>query len=222
MMKFADIGIVPGDTDAFAKLPPATQALWTSALPQLRAELRSGISTSETTNGWSFSPANAGLYGDDDATRARVALGGLAALPRQEAVYLTARTDKDGAKLDGANGYYMRLPAGLPVGGFWSLTLYQPDKDGRLYFYDTPTKRYAITNRTKNLHFDRDGSLELFLQTGKPYGERSVNWLPVPPGPFVLVFRAYLPRGGLADGSFAMPGLSKADAIPTVPPKDFQ
>jgi hypothetical protein len=220
MAKFADAGIVPGDTGAFAKLPAETQALWTQALPQLRAELRGGLSTGQLVNGWSFSPANSGLYGDDDTARAKVALGGLAALPRQEAVYLTARVDKDNAPLTGANAYYIRMPAKMPVGAFWSLALYSQEKDGRLFFNNTPTKRYAITNRTKYLHFDRDGSAELFLQTGKPYGERAVNWLPLPAGPFVLVFRAYLPRGPLQDGSFAMPGLAKVDPIPTVASKD--
>ncbi|MGL4541042.1 MAG: DUF1214 domain-containing protein, partial [Polymorphobacter sp.] len=148
-------------------------------------------------------------------------LGGLAALPRQEAVYFRAGVDRDGAALNGkATGYYLRLPANMPIGAFWSLTAYQQEKDGRLFFYNTPTKRYAITDRTKYLHVDRNGSVELFIQTGKPYGERAVNWLPVPPGPFVLVFRAYLPRGSLLDGSFALPGIEAVEAISTTEPKE--
>lgn len=221
MAKFADVGIVPGETDAFAKLSPETQAMWTRAMPQLRAELRSGLASGTPVNGWTVSAANAGNFGDDDLTRAKVALGGLAALPREEAVYFRAGIDKEGAPLNGkGTGYYLRLPANMPVGGFWSLTAYQQEKDGRLFFYNTPTKRYAITDRTKFLHVDRNGSVELFLQTEKPFGERAVNWLPIPPGPFVLVFRAYLPRGAMVDGSFEMPGVEKVEPISTTEPKE--
>ena len=221
MAKFADVGIVPGDTGAFAKLSPEQQTLWNRALPQLRAELRSGIASGDPVNGWTRSADNAGLYGDDDATRAKVALGGLAALPREEAVYFRNSVDKSGEPLNGSDtGYHFRLPPNLPVGGFWSLTVYQVEKDGRLFFYDTPTKRYAISNRTKFVQGDRNGSYEFFLQTAKPFGERAVNWLPIPPGPFVLVFRAYLPRVTLLDGSFSLPGIEKVEVISPTEPRE--
>ena len=221
MAKYADVGIVPGDKDAFDKLTPVQQAMWNRALPQLRAELRTGLAAGEPVNGWTISAANAGQFGDDDTTRAKIALGGLAALPRQEAAYFRTNVDKDGAQLAGkGTGYYLRLPANMPIGAFWSLTVYQQEKDGRLFFYDTPSKRYAITDRTKFLHVDRNGSVELFLQSAKPFGERAVNWLPIPPGPFVLVFRAYLPRGSIVDGSFALPGVEKVEPISTTEPKE--
>lgn len=221
MLRFADWGIVPGEVDAFDKLPPEKQELWAKALPALRAELRTGLGAVPPVNGWSYSAANAGAYGDDDATRAAIALGGLAALPRQEAMYMTAHVDKAGEPLDGAkSAYYLRLPGNLPVGGFWSLTVYQREPDGRLFFYDTPTKRYALTDRTKFLHFDRDGSVEVFLQPEKPFGERAVNWLPIPKGPFVLVFRTYLPGEPLTSGKLQLPAVETAEPIPTTEPKE--
>lgn len=221
MLKAADWGIVPGEIDAFDKLPPERQELWTKSLPALRAELRAGLTAAAPIDGWSYSPANAGLFGDDDATRAQVALGGLAALPRQEAMYMTARTDKAGEPLDGAkSAYYIRLPGKMPIGAFWSLTVYQREPDGRLYFYDTPTKRYALTDRTKFLHYDRDGSVEVFLQPEKPFGERAVNWLPIPKGPFVLVFRAYLPGEALTSGTLKLPPVETAEPIPATEPKE--
>ena len=221
MLRYADWGIVPGEVDAFDKLPPEKQELWTKAMPALRAELRAGLAAVPPVDGWSYSPANAGAFGDDDASRASTALGGLAALPRQEAMYMTARTDKAGEPLDGAKAaYYVRLPGKLPVGGFWSLTAYQREPDGRLYFYDTPTKRYALTDRTKFLHYDRDGSVEVFLQPEKPFGERAVNWLPIPKGPFVLVFRAYLPGEPLTSGKLKLPPVETAEPIPATEPKE--
>jgi hypothetical protein len=143
-----------------------------------------------------------------------VALGGLAALPRNEAMYLTARADKDGTPLTGAKAYRVRLPARMPVGAFWSLTMYQQDADGRLFFVPNELNRFAVGDRSPQLRADRDGSYEIFVQNAMPQGERVVNWLPAPKGKFVLVYRAYLPRAPMLDGSFRLPPVVADEVIP--------
>ncbi len=196
-------------------LPPATQELWAKSLPALRAELAGGLaSIGETVQGWSYPRAGIGDYGTDDDLRAKVALGGLAALPRAEALYLSARTDKDGQPLDGGKAYRVRIPPRLPVGGFWSLTMYQQEADGSLFFVANDINRFAVGDRSKHLRYDRDASYELFVQNAKPQGERVVNWLPAPKGRFVLIFRAYLPKGEFLDGSFRLPPVEIGEAIP--------
>jgi hypothetical protein len=70
-------------------------------------------------------------FGTADASalvRARVALRGLLALPRSEAMYFTARTDSDGHELDGRCGYLIR--GGRFDARWWSITLY--DRAGYL------------------------------------------------------------------------------------------
>jgi hypothetical protein len=54
----------------------------------------------------------------------------------------------------------------------------------------------------------------LFVQHGKPSGERVVNWLPAPKGKFVLMFRAYLPGAPLLDGSLRLPPVTEGEMIP--------
>ena len=64
-------------------------------------------------------------FGSVDATplvRARVALRGLLALPRSEAMYFTARSDSSGAALDGNCRYEIR--GGRFDARWWSITLY--------------------------------------------------------------------------------------------------
>ena len=64
-------------------------------------------------------------FGSADASalvRARVALRGLLALPRSEAMYFTARTDSGGAPLDGNCRYEIR--GGRFDARWWSITLY--------------------------------------------------------------------------------------------------
>ena len=206
---------VPPALVAWDSQPADTQKLWTQALPALRAELKGGFAKVGTvSDGWSYPGPGIGNFGDDDAGRSAVALGGLAALPRQEAVYLSANADADGKPLTGAKAYTVHIPPHPPVGAFWSLTMYQVDKDGRLFFVANPLDRFAVRSGTKSLHYERDGSLDLFVQASRPGGERVVNWLPAPPGPFRLVWRAYLPRPELLDGSFRLPPVQATEVVP--------
>ena len=197
-----------------APLPAETLALWDKALPKLRAETSGGMVDNGTTvDGWTYPGNSIGNYGDsDDLARARVALGGLAALPRTEAMYLTAAGDKAGAPLTGAKAYTVHLPANLPVGAFWSLTMYEAEASGRLFFVDAP--RFLVGDRTPDLRAERDGSYDIFVQPKPPSGERVVNWLPAPKGKFVVVFRAYLPKEPLLDGSFRLPPVEVTEVIP--------
>lgn len=213
--RHADLGVQPGVADAWAQLPPETRKVWTDTLPALRRELQGGFAAVGTVvDGWSYPGPGIGSFGDDDAGRAAVALGGLAALPRQEAVYLSASADKDGAPLTGAKAYTVRIPPRPPVGAFWSLTMYKVDPDGRLFFIENALNRFSVGSGSRSLHYERDGSLDIFVQTGKPSGERVVNWLPAPTGPFRLVWRAYLPKVELLDGSFRLPPVTVTEAVP--------
>jgi hypothetical protein len=206
----AGLGIGTG----WAGLTADQQKLWTASLPALMAELKTGLADAgDSVNGWSYPRAAIGDFGDDDDLRSLVALGGLGALPRVEAMYLTARTDAVGIPLDGSQAYTATLPPRLPAGAFWSLTMYQVEPDGRLFFVPNPLNRFAIGDRSPQLRANRDGSYDIFIQTNAPTGERVVNWLPAPPGKFVLVWRAYLPKPELLDGSFRLPPVAVTERI---------
>jgi hypothetical protein len=207
---FAEQGI----GTAWEQLSPEQQTLWNDSLPALIHELKDGLAMGTPVNGWSYPPLNMGFYGEDDDLRSTVALGGLAALPRVEAVYLTARSDGAGQPLTGDKSWRLKIPPGLPVGAFWSLTMYQQEADGRLFFVPNALDRFAVGDRSRHLRPERDGSIELFIQNARPSGERVVNWLPAPKGKFVLVYRAYLPGAGLLDGSVRLPAVTEDEIIP--------
>ncbi len=208
--QFADQGL----GKAWDSLTAEQQKLWNDSLPALIHELRAGLTAGEGIDGWVYPPFNMALYGEDDDLRARVALGGLAALPRIEAVYVSASKDGQGRPLMGDKSWRVKIPANLPVGAFWSLTMYSQEPDGRLFFVPNELNRYAVGDRSQHLRPERDGSIELFVQHGKPSGERVVNWLPAPKGNFVLMFRAYLPGAPLLDGSMRLPPVTEDEMIP--------
>lgn len=208
--QFADQGI----GQAWEALPPELQQRWNDSLPALIAELKRGLPNNESVNGWIYPRFNMALYGEDDDLRSVIALAGLAALPRVEAVYVSSARDGEGQVLTGKKSWRLKIPAGLPVGGFWSLTMYQQEPDGRLFFVPNELNRFAVGDRSQHLVRYPDGSIELFIQHAKPSGERVVNWLPAPKGPFVLIFRAYLPGAGLLDGSVRLPPVTEGEMIP--------
>ncbi len=110
--EWTTLGLIPGG-------PPAGPAGSVGqGPPALHAEVATGLAQAGTViDGWSYPGAGIGAYGDsDDLARARVALGGLGALPRTEAIYLTAVADKAGAPLTGTRAYTAHIPGHLPVG----------------------------------------------------------------------------------------------------------
>jgi hypothetical protein len=201
-------GIATDGLDHWDALEPQVRESWTRQLPGLLVELRAGFGKlGSVQNGWSYPPAGMGRFGEDDFYRAVVALGGLAALPREEAIYLTAGSDTNGAALDGQKHYRLTIPAKLPLSGFWSLSMYEVAPDGRLFFTANSIARYAISDRTVGLIRNGDGSVTIKLQPDSPMGADAGNWLPTPRGPFRMTFRAYLPRPALQSGTFILAGI---------------
>jgi hypothetical protein len=153
-------------------------------------------------NGWAYPPNDVGRFGTDYATRANVALTFLLENVREEAMSIDPMADSAGAPLDDRHAYRVRLPARMPVDGFWSLTMYRREPDGRRFFFDNPLQRYAIGDRTPNLRRNGDGSLDIILARERPAPEWENNWLPMPVGPYSVTLRNYQPRPELLDGTF--------------------
>jgi hypothetical protein len=160
-------------------------------------------------NGWSFPRFSLGDFGEDYDYRAAVALGGLAALPRVEAMYLRSG-GADGRGFDGSQSWELTFPEDQlpPVDSFWSLSMYRITADGQLFFAENPINRYAIGDRTAGLKRGADGSLEIWMSRTEPTSNPNTNWLPTPAdGKFVLILRAYLPRSSLIEGIYQVPAV---------------
>jgi hypothetical protein len=193
---------------------PAKMAEAQAGIEEARAMLRAGLAAGvRPVNGWTYPRPNLGDFGTDYLYRAAVAVGGLAALPPVEAMYMTAAGDgAPGAPpltFDGARAWRLDLPP-LPVDAFWSLTLYERTPEGALFFFDNPQRRYGLGDRTPGLRRDAAGGCSLLIGAADPGEARRANWLPAPAGRFTLVMRAYLPRADLRDGRFRLPPVTPA------------
>ena len=188
--------------------PPAAATL-EEALPRVYAELREADARSELGGGWTTAVYVRTHFGEDFATRARVARNWIGTLGIEEAMYVMAEVDAQGRVLDGTHRYTLRFPgAGMPeVDTFWSVTLYRRED---CLLARNPINRHSIGDRTRGLLRDADGGLTLAIQADDPGpGE---NWLPAPAGEgFYLTLRLYQPRRAHLEGTFSYPPVQRVD-----------
>ncbi len=204
--RMATLGIVPGKDFDLGKLDPAVaralKGVPKAGLERIRAhEKNAGI----LANGWSF-PVKTGVYGTDYLQRAFIAHHGLGANLSRDAVSPTANVDADGKPLTGTNRYVVHFARGQtpPVKGFWSLTMYNAD----YFFVANPQNRHAVGSRSP-FELNEDGSLDLYIQKDSPGAALESNWLPAPPGPFVLMLRLYWPDRPIFDGTWKPPAVKR-------------
>jgi hypothetical protein len=207
---FAEAGVRPGGAGSFAALSPALQAAWRAETPAAIERLRAAFTGAvRQVDGWAASTGEVGTFGSNDKLRAAVALSGLAALPPEEAMYFSSVHDNHGDPLDAAKRYRIRIPpAGIPVDGFWSLTMYAAEPDGRYFYVENPIRRYSVSERTPGLKRRPDGSIDIILSRD-PVSEADGNWLPMPDGPMRVSLRTYVPRAEIRSGNWVPPAIER-------------
>ena len=210
------VGIGPG------KVPANNPKLGPGTIAGLRAAVAAGPGqvTKELTalfqggftahNGWLV--PSIGTYGTNYSLRAITDQIGLGALTPNVAIYPVAQTERAGHPLNGGSTRYVaHFPASdfpVPAQAFWSLTMYETNG----FFVANPLERYTLGDRS-SLHFNEDGSLDVYLQTGEPTNEaQQSNWLPAPAGAFQLIMRLY----GTEES--ALPGILEGGAGHWTPP----
>jgi hypothetical protein len=205
----AKIGIVPGQAFDIGKADPAVQkglqGVPKAGIEKIMAHFKTA---GKDINGWLFS-TKTGLYGTDYLQRALITAIGLGANRPQDAVYPTSEVDAEGKPYDGANKYVMHFAKGQvpPVRAFWSLTMY----DGQYFFVPNPLNRYTLSSRSK-FNYNKDGSLDLYIQKDSPGKDKEANWLPAPAGKFILMLRLYWPREkppSIIDGTWKPPAVKR-------------
>ncbi|WMD22255.1 DUF1254 domain-containing protein [Achromobacter seleniivolatilans] len=203
--RFERIGIVPGkDFD-----PRKLKADVASRIPKTAVDrIMQHYTTLKVEGGWSFT-TKTGIYGTDYLMRALITAIGLGANRPQDAIYPISKVDAEARPYNGSNKYVMRFPKGHlpPVEGFWSLTMY----DDGYFFVNNPLNRYSISPR-QNLQINSDGSTDLYIQKDSPGKDKESNWLPAPPGEFILMLRTYWPSEAdpsIIKGTWAIPAVRK-------------
>jgi hypothetical protein len=206
LRRIAPLGLGGDAQFAPEKFSADDQTAIAAGVAQARAFVADPRERGAEANGWYYPGASLGNFGQDYVARAVVARTGLAALPREEAMYMRPTGDGGNALYDGRKMWRIHFDAGKlpPVDGFWSLTMYERTPDGQSFFTQNPINRYAIGDRTPGLKKNDDGSLDIWIGNTNPGPEREANWLPAPAGLFTMTLRAYLPRPALLNGNYRL------------------
>jgi hypothetical protein len=208
--KLAKLGVIPGKDFNASKLDPAVAKAF-ERVPKAAFETIIGNlgKVVVPVNGWIIM-ARTGIYGTRYLDRATVTAIGLGANRPEDAAYPTSTKDGAGKLYDGASKYVMHFDKGQtpPVNGFWSLTMYDAD----YFFVANPLNRYTLSQRNA-FKYNKDGSLDLYLQSESPGKAKEPNWLPAPKGRFALMLRLYWPKEtnpSILDGSWKPPAVTLA------------
>jgi hypothetical protein len=144
---------------------------------------------------------NSAEFGTDYYTRSAVAKSNIFINRPSETRYFYQDLDAKGARLNGLRRYTVTFKQVPPVKGFWSITLY--DK----YHFFAPNKldRFSLGTKSKQLRFEADGSLIIYVQKDEPGPDQVSNWLPAPGDEFSLYIRAYWPLPEIQQGAWTPP-----------------
>jgi hypothetical protein len=193
---------------------PSSEGLSSATLAGLKAaaddgpahvfslRLQLGLSGARKNNGWFQTLPDTGKWGTDYAYRAVVAVYGICANRPAEATYAVGSLDNTGATLNGSNSYRIHFSAGStpPVKYFWSLTEYNIHTELIANKYD----KYSVGSN-KGIKYNKDGSLDLYVQPTPPAGHES-NWVPdTPDNQIILILRMYGPGSQVLHGSYHYP-----------------
>ncbi len=139
-------------------------------------------------------PRNNGRFGTDYLTRLAVARSNIFTNDTKETSYIYQYRDENGERLSGSNEYTITFAKGelppLIESGFWSLTMY----DENHFFYPNDMERFSIGTKNKDLKFNKDGSLTIYVQNERPAEDRVSNWLPAPDTNLAMTIRVYGPE----------------------------
>ena len=153
------------------------------------AVLRLGATTGPAAGPWRASLL-AGSPDADPYTRARVAIGGLLALSREETMYFLATADSRGEPLRSRCTY--RVVGRPPAARWWSVTAYADDH----FLFTDARRRHGVNGTTARL--DGDGRFGFVTSPEPPPGD-ALPWVPTPGDRgLVLVLRVYGPEPSLA------------------------
>ena len=210
LKKLKTIGFEPGGNFQLDQFNSQTQEM-VKKVPAIVQGLFSKMTANPPSenlqNGWNVITSGLGEYGTEYFLRAYVTKIGYGANQSVDAIYPNSAVDSDGNNYNGSNKYILHFEADHmpPVNGFWSLTMY--DKKG--FLVDNSIDRYNLGGM-KDLTYNEDGSLDIYIQTEKPE-KFSSNWLPSPQAgeEFELTFRMYYPKKEVLDRAYIMPGVKR-------------
>lgn len=157
---------------------------------------------------WS-TQGNGAQFGLDYLTRTACAKANIFVNKPNETKYFYQDKDMKGDRLKGDHKYTVTFEKGNvpPAKGFWSLTLYNEYH----FFAPNSINRFSLGTKNKDLKYNPDGSLTLYVQNTPPSDDKLSNWLPAPKEVFSLYIRCYWPEDRVIKEIWTPPAVVKVN-----------
>lgn len=165
-------------------------------------------------NGWNYVIPNNGNLKENNTLRAAMSKIYFGQSSPVESLHPVAYVDNQNTRLNGNSTYILRFAKGAlpPVGALWSVTPYNLRQKNLV---SNNLNRYAIASYSKNLNYNPDGSLDIYVSANEPRGFTQ-NWLPVPRGNFYVMMSMYNPTTDVIQGKYVLPRVQRVNLTPVI------
>lgn len=119
-------------------------------------------------------------------------------------IYMTTKRDSNGDMLRADKTYRLHVPADVPVGQFWALTLYSENTRRPYDNGGTEIRSVNLDSTMEELKHNDDGSIDLFIGPDAPAGYESNHMKTVGDDGWFVYFRLYAPLEPFFDKSFRL------------------
>jgi len=126
-------------------------------------------------------------------------------------VYMTTKRDATGTLLRADKTYKLKVPKDVPVGQFWSLTLYSENTRRAYDNGGTEIRSVSLDSKMKDLKYNADGSVNLFIGAKAPAGFESNFMKTVGEDGWFVYFRLYAPLQAFFDKTFSLADFEMID-----------
>ena len=124
--------------------------------------------------------------------------------PGKGQVYMTTKLDANGDMLRADKNYKLHVPADVPVGQFWSVTLYSENTRRPYDNGGTEISDVSLGSRTEGLQQNNDGSVDIYIGPDAPKGMESNHLKTVGDDGWFVYFRLYAPEQPFFDKTFQL------------------
>jgi hypothetical protein len=119
-------------------------------------------------------------------------------------VYMTTKRDSKGVLLRADKTYKLHVPKDVPVGQFWSLTLYSENTRRAYDNGGTEIRSVSLDSKMKDLKYNGDGSIDLYIGAKTPAGYEGNYMKTVGKDGWFVYFRLYAPLQPFFDKTFTL------------------
>jgi hypothetical protein len=131
--------------------------------------------------------------------------------PGEGQVYMTTKRDSKGEMLRADDTYRLHVPPHVPVKQFWSLTLYSENTRRPYDNGGTKISDVSLDSRMKQLKYNDDGSIDLYVGSEVPAGHEANYLKTVDDDGWFVYFRLYAPEQAFYNKTFKLPDFEKID-----------